>query len=98
MSKTIDDEPSIVGVVPIVAVLALAGFCLYDNSYQNKIEKELESYKNPVIQYVDKNHNGLDFKESYEIKKLMGVQDFPKTYVPTIWDWKRAYNKINSNK
>jgi hypothetical protein len=50
--------------------------------------------KQAVINYVDKDNNGLSHKEQFKIYNLMEVEDSSKTYKPTTQDWKRAYNKI----
>jgi len=53
-----------------------------------------QKQKSFVIQYIDKDNNGLNIQEDYQIKELMDIQDSSKTYVPTFKDWERAYNKI----
>jgi hypothetical protein len=68
----------------------------YNEAHKEK-GKEYEiqqKQKSFVIQYIDKDNNGLNIQEDYQIKELMDIQDSSKTYVPTFKDWERAYNKI----
>ena len=60
----------------------------------NEKTEKLPNYKSDVMNYVDKDNNGLSNKENYQIKELMKIQNYSKTYVPTFKDWERAYNKI----
>jgi hypothetical protein len=55
------------------------------------LEREI---KQSVLEYADKDSNGLSFFEDYKIKELMEIEDSSKNYVPCFEDWERAYNKI----
>ncbi len=68
----------------------------YVDRPQNK--RTLEKYELVVTDFVDKNHNGLSYRENYKIKELMDLQDSSKTYIPTLEDWKRAYFKIHAKR
>jgi hypothetical protein len=56
----------------------------------------IEKYKKTVENYVDKDKNGIDKIEECQIYNLMDIQNKSKGYFPTLKDWKRAYNNINS--
>jgi len=81
----------------ILGSLAMA-YNIYDGvksarEFKNKsLEREIEQ---TVINYVDKDSNGLSFSEDYKVKELMGVQDSAKNYELTAKDWERAYKKFN---
>ncbi len=86
----------------MIAVLACVGvyggvknLYLYakDNLNLARMEK---SYKSFVINYVDKENNGLSFEEDCQIKELMGIKHKHSDYSPTFKDWENAYNKVKS--
>ncbi len=58
-----------------------------EKTLERKIEQE-------VINYFDKDSNGLSYSEDYEIKSAMGIHDSSLIYKPTLKDWEKAYNKI----
>lgn len=64
-----------------------------DEEFKNKsLEREI---KQKVIEWADKDSNGLSFSEDYKIKEMMDVQDSSKNYVLTPKDWEKAYSRID---
>ena len=85
-----------VGIVYLACGVSGLGWNPFE--YKEKIMQwNKENNKiNSVINYVNKDFEGLSFSEEYQIMELMGIQDSSKNYVITFKDWERAYNKINS--
>lgn len=82
----------------LVGALALAynfydGYGALKELKESKVKFDKEIV-HPVVNYFDRDSNGLSFYEDYKIKGLMGIQDSSQKYLPTQKDWKRAHKKI----
>ena len=73
---------------------------LEGKTYRERAKSYMEVHRQrkKVLDYVDKDSNGLSFSEDYKIKELMRVEDSSKTYKPTLEDWKRAYESMKQKR